>query len=188
MLKKEFKEEDIQRIRNIVTNKTGDNTRVQSGYKKQYKKYKEGDVWKEDDRTWTIKNGIKQNITKLDKAKEATKIPLLCPSCGKPMKHHLDKKMYKIHKTCMDCVAKAETEIRRLGKWHEYEKAMIGEGVEHFIKDYEQMLEDLLNQQNEGFVTEAGDVEKWKGSIDKAKVKTNAHDFLSKLRDSVQDS
>jgi len=100
----------------------------------------------------------------------------------------LDKKMYKIHKTCMDCVAKAETEIRRLGKWHEYEKAMIGEGVEHFIKDYEQMLEDLLNQQNEGFVTEAGDVEKWKGSIDKAKVKTNAHDFLSKLRDSVQDS
>jgi len=50
------------------------------------------------------------------------------------------------------------------------------------------MLEDLLNQQNEGFVTEAGDVEKWKGSIDKAKVKTNAHDFLSKLRDSVQDS
>jgi hypothetical protein len=65
---------------------------------------------------------------------------------------------------------------------------MIGEGVEHFIKDYEQMLEDLLNQQNEGFVTEAGDVEKWKGSIDKAKVKTNAHDFLSKLRDSVQDS
>ena len=71
MLKKEFREEDIQRIRNLATGKVGDKTRVQSGYKKQYQKRKEGDIWEEDGRTWTIKNGIKQNITKLDKAKVA---------------------------------------------------------------------------------------------------------------------
>jgi len=187
MLKKEFKEEDIQRIRNIVTKKYDNNTRVQSGYTKSYMQYNEGDIWEENDRTWTIKDGIKQNITKLDKAKEIIKIPILCPSCKKPMKHHIDKKMYKIHKTCMDCVAKAETEIRRLGKWEEYEKAMIGEGVEHFIKDYEQMLEDLLNQSNKDFVTEAGDIEKWKGKIDKDKARTTAHEFLTELKNSIQD-
>lgn len=188
MLKKEFREEDIQRIRNIVTKKYDDNTKSQSGYKKLYTKYNEGDVWEENDRTWTIKNGIKQNITKLDKAKELTKIPIICPSCSKSMKHHLDQKMYKIHKTCMDCVAKAETEIRRLGKWEEYENSMIGEGVESFIKDYEQMLEDLINQTNQGFVTEAGDVEEWKGKIDKNKAQTTAHEFLNELKKSIQGS
>jgi hypothetical protein len=49
--------------------KHGEKTIVGTGYTKQQEFYEEGDIWEADGRQWTIKNGIKQNLTKLDKAK-----------------------------------------------------------------------------------------------------------------------
>jgi hypothetical protein len=63
MLKKEFKRKDINRARNLIMGKTGASTGTQIGYSKETKDYKEGDVWVEDKKTWTIKNGIKQTIS-----------------------------------------------------------------------------------------------------------------------------
>jgi hypothetical protein len=80
---------------------------------------KEGEVWADyDGRQWTIKNGIRQNITKLD----AAKTPWWCPTCSKPMNHRFDIKFWRIRGHCMDCQIKLETEIRRQGKWEEYEQ------------------------------------------------------------------
>jgi hypothetical protein len=79
MLNKEFQKKDVQRLRNLVQGKYGDKTTVGVGYSKKYEHHKEGDVWEENGRQWTIKNGIKQNVTKLDLAKEAHVLPLLCP-------------------------------------------------------------------------------------------------------------
>jgi ribosomal protein L33 len=81
VLKKQFREEDIQRVRNLVTGKYGSKINQSVGYKKPDIIRKEGEVWEEDGRTWTIKKGIKQNITKLDKAKKAYITPLFCPNC-----------------------------------------------------------------------------------------------------------
>ena len=81
VLKKDFKQHDIQRLRNLVQGKHGDKTITSIGYDKQKQFHEEGDVWEEDDRTWTIKNGIKQNLTKLDKAKRSIVLPLFCPCC-----------------------------------------------------------------------------------------------------------
>jgi hypothetical protein len=69
VLKKEFKEKDVQRLRNIIQGKEDERTTTSIGYTKKEEFHAEGDVWEEDGREWTIKNGIKQNITKLDKAK-----------------------------------------------------------------------------------------------------------------------
>ena len=69
VLKKEFKHRDVQRLRNLVQGKYGEKSTVGTGYQKAKEFYNEGDVWEEDGRTWTIKNGLKQNLTKLDKAK-----------------------------------------------------------------------------------------------------------------------
>ena len=66
VLKKEFKHRDVERLRNLVQGKYGDKTTMGTGYSKAKEFHNEGDVWEEDGRTWTIKNGIKQNITKLD--------------------------------------------------------------------------------------------------------------------------
>ena len=87
LLKKEFKQSDVQRVRNIVNKDFTGKTKIQSGYQKTYTKYSEGDVWEESGKTWTIKNGIKQNITKLDYLKKQARVPLSCPKCEKSMKH-----------------------------------------------------------------------------------------------------
>ena len=112
MLKKEFKRKDVQRARNLITGKTGASTGTQIGYNKKTEDYKEGDIWTEGRKTWTIKNGIKQTISKLDKIKKEVFMPLSCPCCGKIMKKRLDKPNYKIHKKCYDCVIEFEHKLR----------------------------------------------------------------------------
>ena len=70
VLKKEFSKKDVQRARNLITGNTDARTSQGIGYTKKYEHHKEGDVWEEDGRKWTIKNGLKQNITKMDKFKK----------------------------------------------------------------------------------------------------------------------
>lgn len=183
LLKKEFKSEDVNRIRNIVKKDFTQKTTVSSGYLKATIKRKEAEIWQEDGRTWTIKNGIRQNITKLDSARELAKTPLTCPKCSKGMNHHLDKKMYKIHKFCFDCTVIYESELRKLGLYKQYEKSIMKIGVTAFAKDLEQMVTEFLEQSTNqaSFVTESGDVEDWK--FDKKNFKeTN----LKKLNEFLQ--
>ena len=71
VLKKDFKKQDVERIRNLVQGKYGEKTRSSVGFSKKDEFHQEGDIWESDGRTWTIKNGIRQNVTKLDKAKKA---------------------------------------------------------------------------------------------------------------------
>ena len=79
MLKREFKTRDVQRMRNILTKDYGAKTGVQIGYTKENTEHKEGDVWEERGKQWTIKNGIKMTVTKLDIVKKALQMPLVCP-------------------------------------------------------------------------------------------------------------
>ena len=60
VLKKEFKHRDVERLRNLVQGKYGDKTTMGTGYSKAKEFHNEGDIWEEDGRTWTIKNGLKQ--------------------------------------------------------------------------------------------------------------------------------
>lgn len=162
-LKKEFSKRDVTRMRNIITGKTGDRTQVQAGWELGKDDYKEGDVWEVDGKKWTIKNGIKQTVTKLDKIKSLVLMPLSCPNCGGVIKlTDLEKKMWSIHKTCFDCVIKKESKIKRDGKWEEYESGIMNANKNASLDDLESALEDWLIQQDT-FVTEQGDVESWNG-------------------------
>ena len=95
ILKKEFQEKDVERLRNIIKGKHGEKTRSSVGFSKTEESHKEGDIWEVDGRTWTIKDGIKQNITKLDKAKKAHLMPLFCPNCNRVMKKRNDNPFFK---------------------------------------------------------------------------------------------
>lgn len=163
LLKKEFKKSDVQRVRNLVNKDFTAATKTQAGYGKKKEFYAEGDIWEESGKTWTIKNGLKQNITKLDAAKKALRMPLTCPKCGKPMKHHLDKKMYKIHGFCFDpCTVEYEASLRRAGLYKQYEKRMMQGNIQGHIEDIESWILESLNDDN-SYVTEEGDVEDWGG-------------------------
>ena len=69
VLKKEFQKRDVERLRNLMKGKYGEKTRSSVGFTNKQEFYNEGDIWESDGRTWTIKEGIKQNITKLDKTR-----------------------------------------------------------------------------------------------------------------------
>ncbi len=48
VLKKEFKEKDVQRLRNLVQGKYGEKATMGTGYTKKQEFHEEGDVWEED--------------------------------------------------------------------------------------------------------------------------------------------
>lgn len=188
MLQREFRERDVQRMRNIIKKDYTAKTTTQVGYTKTQLEYKEGDIWEENGKQWTIKNGIKQNITRFDKLKKAINLPITCPSCHKAMKNDtLNKKMWPIHGTCFDCVIKIETELKRQGKFEDYTRNLINKGVKTHIKEIEDIiLEIALEDNNEEFITEQGDIEKWAGKgIDKQKIIHELQEYVTKLKDHV---
>jgi len=167
MLKKEFKRKDVQRARNLITGKTGASTGTQIGYNKKTEDYKEGDVWTEGRKTWTIKNGIKQTVSKLDAIKKEVYIPLSCPCCGKIMKKRLDKPNYKIHKKCFDCVVEFEHKLRIRGEYDDYKKKLVTKNSLDIVNEMESYLLDAINTSNSSFVSEDGVIEKWTGGVSK---------------------
>ena len=174
-LKKEFSKRDVQRMRNLITGKSGDRTQVQAGYEKTQQNYKEGDIWEEDGKKWTIKNGVKQSITKLDKFKHLISLPLTCPSCKKPMKSDdINKKMYSIHKMCLGCVVEMETKLKAEGKYQDYEKNIINSNRIASLEDFEKALDAWL-EEKDTFVSEQGDIENWSGGD-----KTKAYEEIKK--------
>lgn len=189
LLKKEFKSKDVNRARNLITKDFSGKTVDGTGYEKAYVVYKEGDVWEESGRTWTIKDGIRQNITKLDGAKKALQVPLKCPKCGGSMKHHLAQKMYKIHGFCFDpCTVEYEAQLRKAGLYEQYEKSMIQGGVKAFAKDIEQWVLESINQ-TDTFVTEQGDIEDWNSNNVEFKKKAleNLQEFLTHVKKHIEE-
>ena len=169
MLKKEFKQKDVNRARNLIMGKTDASTSTQIGYSTKQKDYKEGDVWTEGRKTWTIKNGIKQTISKLDKIKKEVFMPLCCPECGNVMKKRLDKPHYKINKKCYDCVIDFEGKLRVRGEYEDYKNKIKGKNSIDILDELESTLLSAINISNSNFVSEDGVVEKWVGGIDKEK-------------------
>jgi len=184
LLKKEFKESDVQRVRNLVNKDFTSGVKVQTGYRKSSIKYKEGDIWEDSGKQWTIKNGIKQNITKLDEAKKALRIPLRCPKCNGSMEHWLAKKMYKIHGFCFDpCTVMYEDSLKKAGLYKQYEERMIKGNAKQVIDDIERWILDSVNDKHT-FVTEQGVIEDWGGmnKETKEKILNDLKEFTTTMR------
>jgi len=169
VLKKEFQKKDVERLRNLMQGKYGEKTRSSVGFTNPQEFHDEGDVWESDGRTWTIKNGIKQNITKLDKAKKEHNMPLFCPECSKLMKR-VDKPYYNVHKYCLDCHARAEDKLKAEGKYEEHYNKINNKILDGRVEDFKQYVKEKLKESNNSFVSENGEVEKWVGNLDVDKV------------------
>lgn len=186
LLKKEFRSADVNRARNLVNKDFSAKTVDGIGYSKAQVAYKEGDIWEESGRTWTIKNGLRQNITKLDAAKKALQVPLACPKCKGTMNYHLSQKMYKIHKMCFGCVIDYEAELRKVGLYESYEKNMMQGSLKAFARDVEQWVLNTLEDTNT-FVTEQGDIEDWNNADSKFKeqISSNLQEYLKHLKSHI---
>lgn len=187
MLKKEFKRKDVERMRNLIKGDTGKSAELQVGYTAKKEDHKEGDIWEENGKKWTIKDGIKQTATKLDRVKKEAIMPLFCPNCGSLMKKRNDPKMYKIHKMCFDCVIDMEAKLKNQGKFKEYERNIIAKNAEHYIDDLEQYLLEAINTSNNQYISEKGEVERWKGGVDKDKFIEQMTTNFAQFRKQVDD-
>ena len=181
VLKKEFAKKDVERLRNLMKGKYGEKTQISVGYTKPEEFHKEGDIWESDGRTWTIKEGLKQNITKLDAAKKAHMMPLFCPCCNKIMKNRNDKVFYNIHKTCFRCVILKEEKLKKEGKWDEYQREIKNNEIDNKIKDFKAYVAEKLSEGNSGYVSEAGDVETWVGKVNQERVDDHVSSVIEYL-------
>jgi hypothetical protein len=178
VLKKEFSKKDVQRARNLITGNTDSRTSQGVGYTKKYEHHKEGDVWEEDGRKWTIKNGVKQNITKMDKFKKMGKTPLFCPECGTLMKNHLDTKVFPAYQKCFNCVVDSES---KLTNPEEYFEGLRNQHIDKVITEYKNFVQDRIKESNSNFVTEDGDVENWKGGLSKEQLEKDLQEGIEFL-------
>ena len=185
-LNKEFKKTDVNRLRNLIQGKAGASSNTQVGYNKKEKDYKEGDIWTENKKTWTIKNGIKQTISKLDKLRKESFTPLSCPQCNTVMKKRLDKPNYRIHKRCFDCVIDFEHKLKIRGEYDDYIKKLKAKNELNIVDEMESYLLDAINTSNEGFVSEDGVVERWVGGVDKIELTKQVKEAVNTRRTHIE--
>lgn len=164
LLIKDFRDSDVQRMRNLITGKHNNKTKYQVGYQKSVVDRKENDIWEEDDKIWTVKDGIIRRVTLLEDVKKKLRIPFSCPNCQGSIKTNLDRKMYVFHRTCFDCVVKMETKLKMEGKYDEYVKNRRNNNLLSFIEEAEEFIKEMKGKNHEKFITEEGDVENWEGS------------------------
>ena len=134
---------------------------------------KEGDEWYDvDGKKWTIKNGIRQSVTKQDSAKT----PWWCPKCSKPMNHRFDIKFWRIRGHCMDCNIKEEMKIRAQGPeaWQKYEQTVMLRNYIAEVQDKIAELQDYHDTVTKPEFINADEtkilmVEKWDVDIEKVK-------------------
>ena len=66
--------------------------------------------------------------------------------------------------------------MRINGTYEEYEKNMVASNAENYLDDLESYLLEAINESNTSYVSERGEVERWKGGVDKEK-------FTSKMKE-----
>ena len=184
VLKKQFQKRDVERLRNLIKGKSGNKTTTGIGYKGEESiSYKEGDIWEENGKKWTIRDGIKENITKLDKFKKVS-VPIFCPKCKQNMDGQLDSHYYKAYGECVDCRATTETKLKNEGKWKEYVTTTFNKEIDINIEEYKSFMEDMLSESNNSYITEAGDVQKWVGGVNKKRAKSALEKNIEQLKNS----
>tara|TARA_R100001443_G_scaffold117329_1_gene141416 strand:- start:2849 stop:3160 length:312 start_codon:yes stop_codon:yes gene_type:complete len=83
------------------------------------------------------------------------------------MNKQLDPHYFKAHGACLDCIKKKESKLKTEGKWDQHTKETHNKEIDKTIEEYTQFMQMKMNETNNGFVTESGEVEKWDGGINK---------------------
>jgi len=183
-MKKGITQDRVQRMRNLISGNHNDKSLIRSGYTKNITERKEGQVWIERGKTWTIKNGIKRTVDKLDFARKINRVPFACPKCTKSLKHSAHKKMYKRWGMCLTCVVKWEAEMKANGTYDEWFMQFDETNFNAFISDIQGEYDDWLQSRNaQHFVTEAGQLEDWGGGTQSDELSKEFNKSVAKAKE-----
>ncbi|MEK9767357.1 MAG: hypothetical protein VW683_00435 [Betaproteobacteria bacterium] len=152
-------------------------------------KREDGDTWVDaDGKHWTMKGKIAVAESKTQDAKT----PWFCPQCSKTLQSKLDLKFWRIRGKCHDCVTIDEDDIRRAGKWRDYEDEKVLSNQISYLKEsiIELMyyIDSLKNLEFGIHDEEKGNllmIEKWTVPVDQLKV--DLLDELANLNNALKE-
>ena len=87
---------------------------------------------------------------------------------------------------CFDCVIDFESSLKNKGKYEAYIKESRLKNRLTEIDEMESMFLDLANQSNEGYISEHGELERWKGGVDVSKMSAAISEAAQKGREAVK--
>lgn len=151
--------------------------------KKSFTDHKEGDVWQEGNKTWTIRNGVKRTVSKMESFRKQIIVPIACPKCSMKMQSPVHKWAWNTYKMCFNCVVDMEHEITKAGKLEEYTKALDKANMESFYGDLEQFIKEF-SQEKTHVVTEDGVKENWVDNTGKV-IEEIGNKELTALREKI---
>ena len=138
---------------------------TQVGWTSDSIKRKEGEIWEDSKgHKWIYKNGNKKRINNIS---QNVGIEEKC-KCGQDIKfgNKMDRKFYNKTGMCYDCLIKYETELRRTGKYENYEKRKIFSNQKSVCLELKVKLEESIKfLENENskltYQNEDGTTETW---------------------------
>jgi len=143
---------------------------------KRNERHEVGDTWEETDSSTGItyiyeqRDGFRVKKTKASDALQSIREEIRAfPNCRKETctcigTHHLDQKMRKIHGMCFDCTIEMEHELRKEGKFEEYEQSKIRENKLAWLAAAERdvaMLKQAYTQASKFVTNSEGQQEAW---------------------------
>lgn len=144
------------------------NEKIQISLQEENKKHKEGDIWEESGKKWTIKNGIKRTVSELKTLRNSIQAPLICPKCKKPMIKQKDPDIYKLFNMCMDCKIKEDTELMIKGEFDKKEQEYIYYNKLEWFKQLQEQLKDFIDQHDSDYIiNQFGDIESLQKNMSK---------------------
>mgnify|MGYP003140610100 CR=1 FL=1 len=188
-MKKGIKQSKVQRMRNLVSKNFGSKTEIRSGYLKRNVEYREGDVWEERGKTWTIKNGVKRTVNKTTLGRKIIKVPYKCPKCSISLSHRGHKKMFKRWGMCLACVTKWMQEMKSNNTYDDFIKHYKEKNFDVAMQDVISEYNDWLNSRNsKHYITEAGDIEDWSGGKTNEQLKKEFNKTLNKIKKDFEEA
>jgi hypothetical protein len=143
---------------------------------KKNTKHDVGDVWEETDPitglTYVIeqRDGYRIRKTKASNVLQSVREELRSyPNCRKETctcitKHPLNEKMRKLHGMCFDCVIEMEHELKKAGKFEEYEREKIRQNKLAWLAEAERdvaLLKETYTQASKFVTNSDGEQEHW---------------------------
>jgi len=179
---------NARRIMNVLAGNYTAKSKISTGYKSKDVERIEGDIWEENNKIWTIKDGIKRTINKMSALREMSKSPLACPECDTAIKHWQDEKAYMLLGKCYTCQLKEEHPHRVNGTYEAFMKEKRKNNIEGWMEDAEIEFKSYLeNIDNKSFITENGSVEDWVAQIDKKEMSTKFKKRIKNIRKTIEE-
>ncbi len=161
--------------------------RIEVSFLKEHQERKEGDIWEENGKKWTIENGIKKTVSRFKELRKEILIPLTCPKCNEPMVKTKDPEFYRLFNMCLICKIEEDEQRKKDGTYEEYEKELIKKNKKEWVNELESVLHEFVEKHDSEYIhNEFGDVETVEQNMSKEELKELLDKQLKEIKENIK--